>query len=98
MRILNQIIGNFSFSNSALFVFIITIVIFSPILKLQAKDIESIKAELELASSEINYLRKSNELLKEKIAEQKKELLLLRTQKEQVTKELRNIKLFGKRC
>ena len=44
MRILNQIIGNFSFSNSALFVFIITIVIFSPILKLQAKDIESIKA------------------------------------------------------
>ena len=94
MRILNQIIGNFSFSNSALFVFIITIVIFSPILKLQAKDIESIKAELELASSEINYLRKSNEQLKEKIAEQKKELLLLRTQKEQVTKELRNIKLF----
>jgi hypothetical protein len=91
MKLLNQIISQFSFSRSALFV-LISLFIFT--ISLNAKDLETIKAELDLATSEINYLRKSNEQLKAKIAEQQKELLLLRTQKEKAAQELRNIKLF----
>ena len=91
MRLLKQITRVYSFSNISLLVLITFIL---PIFNLNAKDVESLKAELDLASSEINYLRKSNEQLKQKIAEQQKELLLLRAQKEKVAQELRNIKLF----
>ena len=91
MRLLKQITRVYSFSNISLLVLITFIL---PIFNLNAKDVESLKAELELASSEINYLRKSNEQLKQKIAEQQKELLLLRAQKEKVAQELRNVKLF----